>query len=457
MEKVEKHILYQLLNGDKTNITREQLTHFSLEFHRQYNLIKRMETQGLPISKSDLEVYAIYENQEIDIDYAEQSKIDTKISLDDYIKLEINLKNRNKSMEQLTNLLTDYQHGDVKAGTNLYKELSNLLGNNNANQVLPLNSYYLEQKNIFTNIVEKKPREGLVLWEEGKGLNQFKGLAELINVIGEDEFVVVGARPAVGKTSWALALMNALYKNGYKAMFVSLEMSNGSLLQRLATAKSGLDYNKITKVDYDMSEEEINDYLNGLDEAANMDILLIDRPPTNWLEMKQLMIKHVDEVDYFIIDHLHIIGSYDGTMNANENQMLGQISREMKMFAREYKKPVILLAQLNREGSRGNKRVDQTYVEPFITDLRGSGAIEQDADKVMMLYREITGTEAATKRVIEEHKKHGVFPIILKIEKNRSGETGNVKYLFRAKQGRWSERAVKGVENSGAYKTGEPK
>ena len=300
-----------------------------------------------------------------------------------------------------------------------------------------------------------------MLWGNNKkNTKQFMGLSNILKRIALTDFMVIGARPSVGKTSFALALMNALCKNDYRPMFISLEMTNGELLQRMATSKSGLSYDLMMSPETQITEEQATNYYESLKEASEMDILLMENPPTSWLEMKRKMIEVVDQVDYFVIDHMHIISTYDGQTNANKNDMYGEISRDMKLFARDYKKPIILLVQLNRE-VRGNNRDDPSYAEPFMTDIRASGNIEQDADKVLMLYRgyQSTDTKAAKEMSKENQKKYGQYIINCKIEKNRAGSLGNIRYLFQAKNGRWSEineNKKEGVSENGKYTVKKP-
>ena len=93
------------------------------------------------------------------------------------------------------------------------------------------------------------------------------------------------------------------------------------LLQRLATAKSGLSYDLMVSPETDLTADQMYEYRKALKEASEMDIRLVKDPPTSWLEMKQLILNHKDEIDYVIIDHMHIITSYDGTNNQNKTQI----------------------------------------------------------------------------------------------------------------------------------------
>ena len=438
MEKLEKHLLYEIIDGYKIDLEETQLRHLSLEFHRQYKLIKKMETLDYPISKVDLEIYAISEGIAIDIDYAKNDSRFKDKNLEDVVRLQVNKIVNDEKNVVMSNLLFEYKQGNLDAGKELQKMLGTSLHSNANGEIVSIQEYYKEQSTFFENIVNGVELEGLVLWGNGKReTRQFMGLSNVIKRIALTDLVIIGARPSVGKTSFALALMNALYKHDYKPLFISLEMTNGELLQRLATAKSGLSHDLMMSSETKLTPEQIGSYKSGLLEAASMDIKVIDRPPTSWLDMKAMILKHIDEIDYIVIDHMHIISSYDGTPNNNKNNMYGDISRDMKMFSRDYKKPIILLAQLSRDvrsGNRGGKgNNDPSYTKPYMTDLRDSGSIEQDADKIFMLHR------YGNKEMQEAHKKYGKYTIALDIEKNRAGKLGTVNYYFEAKTGRWSE------------------
>lgn len=441
MEKLEKHLLHEYINGTNIDLTEQQLMQLSLEFHKQYNLLNKMKTQNLPINKINLEVYAISQDQKINIDYAVHNEEFAKQNLNDLINFQINIIEKNDRFDQYARLLNDFREGKQSSGLELYKSLSTNLGSSNIKMV-NISKYYEEQTEFFRNILNGVELDGLVLYgNEKKNSKQFMQLSYLLKRILLTDLVIIGARPSVGKTSFALALMNALYKNEYKPMFVSLEMSNGELLQRMATSKAGLSHDKLMSPNasnqeskYKLTQEEIALYESSLKEVSEMQIGLIDdeNVPQSWFDIKKILIDNLDKFDYVIIDHLHIIGSYDGNPNNDKNNMIADITRDMKQFARQYKKPVIALAQLSREVRSGGRKEDPSYIVPNMTDLRASGSIEQDADKIIMLHRQNSSA-------MKEHIKYGSFPIGVKLEKNRAGALGTVNMRFNAKNGRWIE------------------
>ena len=455
MENIERHILYELINNDlDIRLDPPDYKYLSQEFKTQYNLLHRMKTSQYDINQTNLEVYAISLGIDIDLNYPLQNEKLIDKNLIDILRVQTQFKTRQDEISHLDIYLEQYKQGDDNARKEIIKTLSKSQATKSS--VKSISEFYDEEALFFRNIVDKVPLDGLVFWGNGKeNTRQFLGLSNILKRIAPTDLVVIGARPSVGKTSFALAMMNALYKNHYKPLFISLEMTNGELIRRLATSKSGMSNDRIFNPMTEFGPDEIALYEASLLEVKNMDIKLIDEPPSSWLEMKALIIEHVDEIDYVIIDHLHIISSFDGKSNDNKNNMYADITRDMKEFCRVYKKPIIVLAQLSREvrGSTGKHR-DPSYVKPNMTDLRASGSIEQDANTIIMMHRTMpTGSKEYVKKELENHIKYGSYPITLSIEKNRSGGLGEVEYLFRAKTGRWEE-VYKEKESSSTQKNG---
>ena len=104
MEALEKHILHQLLEGENISINQEQLSYFSLEFYKQYTLIKKMQVQKLPINKINLEAYALLQEQTINTDYIEKTEL-FKGNINDIIKVQVQIKETQKKMDQMNRLV----------------------------------------------------------------------------------------------------------------------------------------------------------------------------------------------------------------------------------------------------------------------------------------------------------------------------------------------------------------
>ena len=232
----------------------------------------------------------------------------------------------------------------------------------------------------------------------------------------EGEMVVLAGRPSMGKTALSLNIMNNLLKQGKKVFLFSLETTKTNILQRLMMSKACVSYEELTDGDF----EKTNNLLAAV-EAINKykDNLAIDDSSYHSIDsMTTKLQKHIlrhGKLDLIVIDHLQLI-NVSGFHN-NRQAEISYASRNIKMMAKRFNCPIIILSQLSRaiEG-RGDKR-------PVLSDLRESGAIEQDADIVMMLYRE--------SYYDKEKEDDGQAEII--VAKQKDGKTGIVPMLYISK------------------------
>ena len=236
------------------------------------------------------------------------------------------------------------------------------------------------------------------------------------------DLIILAARPAVGKTAFALNLARNAAMHPTKptpVVMFSLEMSAGQLVQRILSAESGIWLEKITRgklEDHEM-QQLILKGVNRLDKAP---IFIDDTPSLNIFELraKCRRLKNKQNIGLVIIDYLQLMsGTADGK-NGNREQEISAISRNLKALAKELNVPIIALSQLSRDVE---KRKDGNKI-PQLSDLRESGAIEQDADMVMFLYRpeyhDITQNEHGEDTKGETH---------VRIAKHRNGSLENIK------------------------------
>lgn len=235
------------------------------------------------------------------------------------------------------------------------------------------------------------------------------------------DLIILAARPSVGKTAFALNLARsaALHPTKPTAVgFFSLEMSSSQLVQRILSAESEIWLEKIARGK--LEEHEMKQlYKRGIDRLSNAPIFIDDSAALNIFELraKCRRLKNKHNVGLIIIDYLQLMsGSAD--RNSNREQEISKISRDLKGLAKELQVPIIALSQLSREVEKrkeGNKM-------PQLSDLRESGAIEQDADMVMFLYRpeyyDITANEFGESNKGETH---------VKIAKHRNGSLETIK------------------------------
>ena len=239
------------------------------------------------------------------------------------------------------------------------------------------------------------------------------GLMDLdakINGLNKSDLLLLAARPAMGKTAFALNVcLNVAKKYPKTVAFFSLEMSREQLAMRLLSIESFVDGQKMATGK--LSEEEWNKLCMASAALSQTDIRVDDNPSITVAEMNAKC-RRLDNLGLVIIDYLQLMnGSGYGKGGDNRVNVVSEISRSLKIMAKELNVPVICLSQLSRgpEG-RADKR-------PMLSDLRESGAIEQDADEVLFLYRD--------EYYNENSEDKGIAECI--ISKNRHGEVGTVK------------------------------
>src|SRR4030095_1876221 len=236
------------------------------------------------------------------------------------------------------------------------------------------------------------------------------------------DLIILAARPAVGKTALALNLARnaALHPTKPTPVAVfSLEMSAGQLVQRILSAESEIWLEKISRGK--MEEHEMKQlYAKGIQRLAQAPIFIDDTPALNIFELraKCRRLKNKHNIGLVLIDYLQLMSGTSDNRNSNREQEISNISRNLKALAKELNIPIVALSQLSREVE---KRKEGAKI-PQLSDLRESGAIEQDADMVMFLYRpeyyDITANEMGESNKGETH---------VKIAKHRNGVLDTVK------------------------------
>jgi replicative DNA helicase len=199
----------------------------------------------------------------------------------------------------------------------------------------------------------------------------------------EDQMIIIGARPSVGKSALAGTMAMSIAGTGKHVGIISLEMSNVEIAARLAAIDTETDYNVLFRGLY-RDERQTHEVYNRIAKSTSqLPIFVTDKTDVNVLEIKAKAqkLKASNGLDCLIIDYLQLINVPE-THNKNREQEIAKISRAAKIMAKEMKIPVILLCQLNREVTKrkGNDRY------PQLSDLRESGSLEQDADVVMFLH-----------------------------------------------------------------------
>ena len=262
--------------------------------------------------------------------------------------------------------------------------------------------------NVFERLDELSQSDSLI-----PGLSTgLRDLDKKINGLNKSDLLLIAARPGMGKTSIALNIALAVAKKTDKTVaFFSLEMSREQLAMRLLANESFVDNQKL--VTGDLNEEEWTKLGIASSALSQTDIRVDDNPAISVAEMKAKC-RRLDNLGLVLIDYLQLMtsaGMGQTSNNANRVQVVSDISRALKIMAKELNVPVVCLSQLSRANeSRTDKR-------PMLSDLRESGAIEQDADEVIFIYRDdYYNPDTEEKNVAE-----------IIVAKNRHGETGTVK------------------------------
>lgn len=255
--------------------------------------------------------------------------------------------------------------------------------------------------------------------------------------------VVVAGRPAMGKTTLSVNIAENVALDGGVSLVFSLEMPAADLVER-SMARAG-SVNTQTLRDGDLTKEDWNQLSIALGKLNDKGLFIDDDPTTATvaqMRRKAIRVKRKHgKLDLIVIDYLQLMRGEGG----NRNEEIGGITRGLKLLARELNVPIILLSQLNRGvEDRNDKR-------PMMSDLRESGAIEQDADVIMMAYRD--------DYYIESSPLKGFAEII--IRKQRMGPTGTVPLVFQGQYSRFTNADIgeyKRIRDSASYKpVGKPK
>ena len=256
-----------------------------------------------------------------------------------------------------------------------------------------------------------------------------RDLDKKINGLNKSDLVMLAARPAMGKTAFALNVgLNVAKKYNQTVAIFSLEMSREQLAMRLLSIESFVDSQKLSTGK--LSEEEWTKLCMASAALSQTDIRVDDNPAITVAEMNAKC-RRVENLGLVIIDYLQLMnGSGYGKGGENRVNVVSEISRSLKIMAKELNVPVMCLSQLSRgPESRPDKR-------PMLSDLRESGSIEQDADAVLFLYRD--------EYYKPDTEEKGVAECI--VSKNRHGEVGTVKLQWVPQYQTFADREWKHAE-----------
>ena len=278
---------------------------------------------------------------------------------------------------------------------------------------------------VFDRLTELSQSDSLI-----PGLSTgLRDLDSKINGLNKSDLLLVAARPAMGKSAFALNIAVNVAKKYKKTVAVfNLEMSREQLAMRLLASESFIDMQKL--VTGKLNEDEWGKLCMASAALSQTDIRIDDNPSVTVADINAKC-RRLDNLGLVVIDYLQLMqGSGYGKNSDNRVTVVGEISRSLKIMAKELNIPVICLSQLSRAvESRTDKR-------PILSDLRESGAIEQDADPAMFPYRD--------EYYHENTEDKGLAECI--VAKNRHGETGTVKLQWFGPYQTFSDREWKHAE-----------
>ncbi len=250
---------------------------------------------------------------------------------------------------------------------------------------------------------------------------KFKGVDETLNGLNKSDLIILAARPAVGKTSFAMNIVDSLARQGYSCAVFSLEMSKEQLVQRLLCSVSGVSMSNMLRGK--MTKQEWVKISKAKEILSKCKIYIDD---STLITPQQILskcrrLKNKSGLDFIMIDYIQLMESDKSKRSSDSRQQeVSEISRYLKIIAKEINVPVLALSQLSRA-------VESRKGRPQLSDLRESGAIEQDADIVMFIHRpDINATE---KEKAEGAVKQNVAEII--VAKNRHGKTDVTELYFK--------------------------
>ena len=226
------------------------------------------------------------------------------------------------------------------------------------------------------------------------------------------DLIVIASRPSMGKTALSLSLAAHAAEEKFSVGFFSLEMSAEQLTLRLLSMKAGIAHHNIRNAN--ISSDEWLELTNVAAQLAGMKLFIDDTAMLSIMDLraKARKLKNEHGLDLLVIDYLQLLRSTK--RHENRHQEVSEISRSLKALAKELEIPIIALSQLSRAvDSRVDKR-------PILSDLRESGAIEQDADLIMFLYRDVVYNQDTENPALSE----------LILGKQRNGPTGTIYMNF---------------------------
>lgn len=336
------------------------------------------------------------------------SRVPTALYLEHYAKIVLDMSGRRRLISSLNRIAQMAYDLSTPLPTVLDKAES---------EVFAVSSRYQTREVQPIRDVLTRYFENFDLALQGRNVGVPTGFTLLDQMLGgmqRSDLLILAGRPGMGKTGFALSVLNAAAQTvNARCLVFTIEMSSEQMVQRLLSMNTGIDNHRLRMAD--VTEAEGQSMMVAANTLANTQIFIDDTPaiPLAELRSKARRIHAEYGLDLILVDYLQLIVGSDGRMT--REQEISYVSRSLKALARELDVPVLVLAQLSRAvESRQDKK-------PMLSDLRESGAVEQDADVVLFIYRE--------DYYEQDSARQNVADILL--AKHRHGATGEVSVYFR--------------------------
>lgn len=402
-EEIEKTILYYIIfENEQININEDD---FFITKHKQIiNAIEKLKAK-----KEEINIISIknaIKGKDVEIlnyiSIIAESKYGTSI---EYAYRELKRLSKKRKLIKLCNEMQKNIETELEPEIYIEKLIKEL---NTINQEGEKEKTFLDIVCETSDLIEKKRMQGSKY--DYKYFTGIFDLDKVTNGLHEEELTIVGARPGVGKTTFVLQIAHKIADKGIAVGIISLEMSETQLTQKLISKVAHVDSNKLRTGNIDVTEQEkiaiATGQISDLPLFINTKLRNIQE-----IEMYARKLKNKKDLGLLIVDYIQLVKSKN-RFNSRE-QEVAEISRTLKLLSLELKIPIIGLCQLNRNAAR---------TEPTLADLRESGAIEQDADNVIFLYKENENNEEET-----------VENVIIDLQKQRAGGLKKVVVRFDKK------------------------
>lgn len=402
-EEIEKSVLYYIIfENEQLNVSQED---FFLAKHKQIiNAVLELKRK-----KEEINIISIknsIKGKDTDIlkyiSIIAESKYGSSI---EYAYKELKRLSKKRKLLKLSKEIQEKIDKETEVEIYIEKMIKEL---NEINQEGEKEKTFLDIVCETSDIIENKRLQGTEY--DYKYFTGIFDLDKVTNGLHEEELTIIGARPGVGKTTFALQIGHKIASKGMTVGIISLEMSENQIVQKLISKVSNVDSNKLRTGNLTQLEQqkiaEAEGKISDLPFFINTKVRNIQE-----IETYARKLKNKNNLALLIIDYIQLVKSAN-KLNSRE-QEVAEISRTLKLLSLELKIPIIGLCQLNRNAAR---------TEPTLADLRESGAIEQDADNVIFIYKE---NDNDNENVVEN--------MIIDLQKQRAGGLTKVTVRFDKK------------------------